>query len=293
MFGPTSVSGAVGCLMVASVAASRDSLSIGSVPPPAIATAMALGDGAVFAETRCGAGAPAARFGRHVPVSETRSTSTRGVTWGKPTRSKTRVTGAPATTRSTSPASSHLPAIASRQRSPVESMNVTERMSTVRPTGGPAAARAFNSTSTLKSRATGASGDGLDRDLEELDGRAPLRRARVHRVQRLVPAAHRLLRVEERDADALAGLAVHEHQHLGALEAGRRRAGFDLAANHADGVVDLARVALECGYACVHIPSLRQVDRESPLCGDCSETRPDQAPTSASRRSSRRRSASS
>ena len=47
----------------------------------------------------------------------------------------------------------------------------------------------------------------MDRNFEELDGRALLARTRIHRVQRLVSAAHRILALEERDSDAFSRLS--------------------------------------------------------------------------------------
>src|SRR3954468_14350178 len=87
-------------------------------------------------------------------------------------------------------------------------------------------------------RAGGASADGLYRYLVELDRRPALGRAGIHGVERLVAAAHRFLALEERDAEALTALAVDEHQHLGALEAGRCLAALALGPNRADRVVN-------------------------------------------------------
>src|ERR671910_3768892 len=100
------------------------------------------------------------------------------------------------------------------------------------------------------------SGDGRDRHLIELDRGAALAGARAHGVERLVAAAHRLLGLEQRDAEALPGLAVDEHEHLRALETGRRLARLDLPADEADRIVDLGGVALERRYARVHVASL-------------------------------------
>jgi hypothetical protein len=101
-------------------------------------------------------------------------------------------------------------------------------------------------------RADAGSANGLDRHLEELDGRAPLGFARAHRVERLVPAAHGLLGLEERDAESPAALAVHEHQHLRALETLGRLVGVDLVTDHGDRSVDVGGVALEGCYAREH-----------------------------------------
>src|SRR3954468_7486167 len=113
-------------------------------------------------------------------------------------------------------------------------------------------------------RAGGASADGLYRYLVELDRRPALGRAGIHGVERLVAAAHRFLALEERDAEALTALAVDEHQHLRAFEAGRCVAGLDLGPNRADRVVDVGGIALECRYACVHVASSCRPGRGEP-----------------------------
>ena len=64
--------------------------------------------------------------------------------------------------------------------------------------------------------------DRLNRHLVELDRRAPLGATGIHRVERLVAPPHRFLALEERHTQALARFTVDEHQHLGALEPGRR-----------------------------------------------------------------------
>src|SRR2546423_797917 len=55
------------------------------------------------------------------------------------------------------------------------------------------------------------SANGLNWHFVELDRRAPFARTGAHSVERLVPAAHRLLAFEERDAEALTALAVDQH----------------------------------------------------------------------------------
>src|SRR6266511_3286220 len=64
------------------------------------------------------------------------------------------------------------------------------------------------------------SAERVDRHLVELDRPALAARSWAHRVQRFVAALHRILTLEQGDADALAGLTVDEHQHLRALESG-------------------------------------------------------------------------
>src|SRR3954449_7317479 len=97
----------------------------------------------------------------------------------------------------------------------------------------------------------GRSVDGMYRHLEELDRRATLARARAHRVQSLVSPPHRFLALEERHAEALARLAVDEHQHPRSLEAGRRVTGH-LAPHHLDRFVNPGGIALECRNAREH-----------------------------------------
>ena len=77
----------------------------------------------------------------------------------------------------------------------------------------------------------------------------------VHGIKRRVAATHRFLAVEERDTEAPSRLAVDEHEHFRAVETLRRFARLDLGTNHADRVVDLGGIALECRYACVHVAS--------------------------------------
>ena len=76
----------------------------------------------------------------------------------------------------------------------------------------------------------GSSANGVNGHFVELNRRAPFARTGAHGVKRLVPAAHRFLALEERDAEALTALAVDEHQHPRALQSRRRVAEFDLAA---------------------------------------------------------------
>ena len=89
--------------------------------------------------------------------------------------------------------------------------------------------------------------NGLHRNLEKLDGRSPLGSPRIHGVQCLVTAPHRLLALEESDTEALARLTIHEHEHLRPLEPGRSLPRFDLGTNHFDCVVDTGRIAKEVG----------------------------------------------
>src|SRR5207244_13206864 len=103
------------------------------------------------------------------------------------------------------------------------------------------------------------------RHLVDHVGRALLARAGIHCVERLVAAAHRLLAVEERDTDSLTALAVDKHQHLGALEPRRWAAGIELGANHADRLIDVGGIALECRYACVHVSSFESRRKEASL----------------------------
>src|SRR5215213_6741705 len=100
------------------------------------------------------------------------------------------------------------------------------------------------------------SGDRLNGNVEELDRRTALRSAGTHRVEYLVAAAHGLLALEQRHAEPLAGLAIHEHQHLRALEPFRGLLGLDRRTDHLDRLVDVGRIALERRYARVHQLSL-------------------------------------
>src|SRR5690242_441106 len=97
--------------------------------------------------------------------------------------------------------------------------------------------------------------DRLHRHLVELDRGPSLARPRAHGVERIVAATHRLLTVEERDAEALPRLAVDEHEHLRALQTLRHLVRCHLAADHADRVVDVGGIAFEHRYACVHVAS--------------------------------------
>src|SRR5205807_3622373 len=94
--------------------------------------------------------------------------------------------------------------------------------------------------------------DRLDRHLEELDRHTAFASTRAHGVQSLVPAVHRLLVLEERDAKTLSALTVDQHQHLCALQTRWGVAGLHFIANHPDRVVDPSRVALKRRYSRVH-----------------------------------------
>src|SRR5436305_47856 len=106
------------------------------------------------------------------------------------------------------------------------------------------------------------SADCLDRHFEELDPGAALIGARAHGVERLVAAAHRILVLEKSYAEALAALAVDEHEHLRALEPRRRLAGCDLLTDHSDRIVDPARIALKRRYTRVHVCPFDGLRRE-------------------------------
>jgi hypothetical protein len=95
----------------------------------------------------------------------------------------------------------------------------------------------------------------LYRNLEEFDRRSAFGSPRIHRVERLVAAAHSVLALEERESNAFASLPIDEHEHFRALQPGRGISRLDLGSNHFDCVVDLGRVALERRHACVHVSS--------------------------------------
>src|SRR5262249_15379484 len=97
----------------------------------------------------------------------------------------------------------------------------------------------------------------MDRYLVELDSGALFTRAGIDGVEGLVSAAHRLLILEQGDAEAFAGFAVDEHEHLCPFQPRRWVATFDLATDAADRLIDIRGIALERCDTCVHVFSSR------------------------------------
>ena len=124
-------------------------------------------------------------------------------------------------------------------------------------------------SSTLTRAACRAGGGVVDRRFVDLDGRAPaaeiLRDLFAHPLECGLGLTYRLLGLEERDPEHVAGRPVGEHEHAQGIRyvlPGRRTRG-----DRCEKLVDPARVALlERRDSCVHGASSVDSLEDTPVC---------------------------